>query len=83
MEIRDLEYQQASLELVNDVTAESIVGGDGSTIILSTTGTLLVFNTGRNAIQTNNLSFASIKNDPYFVGASGGTAIQAFIQPVP
>ncbi|MBW4669420.1 MAG: hypothetical protein KME60_18875 [Cyanomargarita calcarea GSE-NOS-MK-12-04C] len=81
MEIRDLEYQQPSLELVNDVTAESIVGGDGSTIILSTTGTLLVFNTGRNTIQTSNQSFASIAGTFPSLTVGGGTLIQAFIRP--
>jgi len=82
MEIRDLEYQHASLELVNDVTAESIIGGNGSTIILSTTGTLLVFNTGPNTIQTSNQSFASIAGTFPSLTVNGGTLIQTFIRPV-
>lgn len=82
MQIRDLEYQQPSLELVNDVTAASIVGGNGSTIILSTTGTLLVFNTGSNTIQTSNQSFASIAGTFPNLAVNGGTLIQAFIKPV-
>lgn len=87
MEIRDLEYQQPSLEFVNAVTAESIVGGGtnvtGSTIILSTTGTVLAVNIGLPiTIQTTNQSFASIGGSFPNLQVSGGTLIQTQIKPV-
>jgi hypothetical protein len=86
MEIRDLEYQQPSLEFVNAVTAESIVGGatnvTGSTIILNTTGAFLAVNIGLPiTIQTTNQSFASIGGSFPNLQVNGGTLIQTFIRP--
>jgi hypothetical protein len=82
VEIRDLDYQQSYLESLNDMRAKSLVGGDGGVILLSTTGTLLIADyTGRNAIEANNASFASITGSFPNVQVNGGTLIQGTITP--
>lgn len=82
MEIRDLDYQQSYLESLNDMRSQSLVGGDGGVILLSTTGTLLIADyTGGNAIEANNASFASITGSFPNVQVNGGTLIQGTITP--
>ena len=83
LKIRDLDCQQGYLETLNDVKAESLVGGEGAVILLSTTGTLLIADyTGRNEIQASNASFASITGAFPNLTVQGGTLIQGTIRPV-
>jgi hypothetical protein len=81
VKIRDLDEQQGYLESLNDVRSESLVGGNGGVILLSTTGTLLIADyTGGNTIQASNVSFASITGPFSNLQVNGGTLIQAIIK---
>ncbi|WP_375478848.1 hypothetical protein [uncultured Nostoc sp.] len=76
LKIRDLDCKPSYLESLNDVKAENLVGG-GSTVILLTTGTLLISDDTGAKVEASNVSFGSISVDA--AGnktVKGGTLLQ-------
>ena len=79
LKIRDLDCQQSYLESLNDLKAETLVGG-GTTIILLTTGALAISDNTGAKIDASTISSASIVADRFGNQAvAGGTLIQATV----
>ncbi|MEH1816275.1 MAG: hypothetical protein V7K26_31805 [Nostoc sp.] len=83
LKIRDLDCQQSYLESLNDLKAENLIGGAGTTILLLTSGTVAVYDDTGAKIDASTISSASITADAFGnKTVAGGTLIQATVRPV-
>ncbi|MBN3941302.1 MAG: hypothetical protein V7L21_21840 [Nostoc sp.] len=80
LKIRDLDCQQSYLESLNDLKAETLIGGAGTTILVLTGGTVAVIDDTGAKIDASTISSASITADIFGnKTVTGGTLIKATV----